>query len=135
MSVTGESAHGEAEVRYVRVVWLQARVDAGQRRTEEAVDGFQRVRGDFTARDLPYDAAVGSLDLAVLWLRAGRTAEVRELAVEMEAVFQAKKIHREALAALLLFCEAARQETATVALARRAIADIEKVWRSVSPAE
>jgi hypothetical protein len=39
-----------------------------------------------------------------------------------------------AVAALLLFCEAAKQETATVELARRTIEEIEKVRRSTSPA-
>jgi transcriptional regulator with XRE-family HTH domain len=121
-------------LNFIRVVWLQARVDAGQGRTEEAVAGLQRVRGEFTARDLPYDAALASLDLAVLWLQAGgRTAEVRELALAMGWIFQAKKIGREALAALSLFCEAARQESATVEMARRVIAEIEKTARSASP--
>jgi transcriptional regulator with XRE-family HTH domain len=121
------------ELNLIRVDWLQARVDAGQGRTEEAVTGFQRVRGEFTARDLPYDAALASLDLALLWLEAGRTREVRDLALAMGWIFQAKKIDREALAALSLFCKAARQESATVELARRAIAEIEKTTRSASP--
>jgi hypothetical protein len=122
------------EIELSRVLWLQAKLDAGQGRIEEAADGLQLVRRAFLDHDLPYLAAIASLDLAVLWLRAGRTAEVRELAAEMEAVFRAKKIRREALAALLLFCEAAKQETATVALARRTIADVEKVRRSAFPA-
>ena len=124
--------HNERELS--RVLWLQAKLDAGQGRLEEAVSGLQLVRRDFLDQELPYTAAVASLDLAVVWLRAGRTAEVRELAAEMGAVFRAKKIRREALAALLLFCEAAKQETATVVLARRTIAEIERVRRSASPA-
>jgi len=103
----------------IRVVWLDARIAAGQGRDEEAITGLEQVRRDFAARELPYDAALASLDLAVLWLKSGRTAEVRELATEMEAIFKSRKIHREALAALVLFCDAARRETATVALARR----------------
>jgi tetratricopeptide (TPR) repeat protein len=122
------------ELDLLRVVYLAARVAAGQGRADEAAAGLEQVRRAFLDHDRPYDAALASLDLALLWLRAGRTAEVRELAVEMEAVFRAKKIRREALAALLLFCEAAKQETATVALARRTIADVEKVMRSASPA-
>jgi len=123
------------ELDLIRVMWLAARVAAGQSRFEEAESGLQLVRRDFLDHDLSYTAAVASLDLAVLWLQAGRTAEVRELAAEIEAVFRAKKIHREALAALLLFCEAAKQETATIALARRTIAEIEKAGRSASSAE
>ena len=48
----------------------------------------------------------------MLWLERGRTAEVRDLAVGMGWIFQAKGIAREALASLKLFCEAARQEAA-----------------------
>jgi transcriptional regulator with XRE-family HTH domain len=123
-----------SERELARVLLLQAKLDAGQGRIEEAMRGLQRVRRDFLDHDLPYVAAVASLDLAVLWLRAGRTAEVRDLAAELEAVFRAKKISREALAALLLFCDAAKRETVTVALVQRTIVDIENARRSASPA-
>lgn len=119
----------------IRVVWLDARIAAGQGRLEDAVAGLTQVREDFAARELPYDAALASLDLAVLWLRAGRAAEVRELAVAMGWIFRAKGIHREALAALRLFCEAAKGERATVELARRVISDIERARRSAPPAK
>ncbi|HYO11760.1 MAG TPA: helix-turn-helix transcriptional regulator, partial [Thermoanaerobaculia bacterium] len=117
------------DLHYIRVVWLTARVAAGLGRREEAEAGFEQVRREFESRDLPYEAALASLDLAVLWLEAGRTAEVRELAVEMERVFKEKKIAREALAAVILFCEAARREAATVELARRVIGEIEAARR------
>lgn len=103
----------------IRVAWLTTKVAAGEGRTEEAIVGLEQVRQAFIANDLPYDAALASLDLAVLWLNAGRTAAVRGLAVEMEAIFKAKKVHREALAAFSLFCEAAKQEVATVELVRQ----------------
>jgi transcriptional regulator with XRE-family HTH domain len=121
------------ELDLIRVGWLSAKVAAGQGRTEEAIAGLAQVGRDFTARELPYDAALSSLDLSVLWLKAGRTAEVRELAVAMGWIFKAKGIDREALAALRLFCDAARQESATVELAQQVIIEIEKVRRSASP--
>jgi tetratricopeptide (TPR) repeat protein len=120
------------ELSLIRVVWLEARIAAGQGRTEEAVAGFNLARRDFADHDLPYDAALAALDLAVLWLEAGRTAQVQELAAEMQAIFQANGIDREALAALTLFCKAARQETATVELARRVMAQIEETKRTTS---
>lgn len=58
---------------------------------------------------------------------------MRKLAVAMGWIFKAKGISREALLALKLFCDAARQETATVELSRRAITEIEKERHSVSP--
>jgi hypothetical protein len=68
--------------------------------------------------------------LAILWLEIGRTAEVRDLACGMAWIFASKKIQREALAALSLFCEAARQETATLELTRSVVAKIEEIRRS-----
>ncbi len=118
------------ELDLVRVVWLTARVATGQGRREEAIDGLEQVRRDFTARGLPYDAALSSLDLAVLYLKEGRTGEVKALAREMAPIFQAQGIAREALASLSLFRDAAQQETATVELACRVIAEIEKTRRS-----
>ncbi len=117
------------ELDLLRLVWLEARIDAGQGRTAAAQAGLEQVRRKFADLDMSYDAALASLDLAALWLNTGRTAEVRELAIEMEAIFRAKKIHREALAALILFWEAAKREAATVELVRQVIAEIEKAKR------
>jgi hypothetical protein len=39
----------------------------------------------------------------------------------MLEIFKAQKVEREALAALKIFCDAAKRETATVELARRLV--------------
>jgi tetratricopeptide (TPR) repeat protein/transcriptional regulator with XRE-family HTH domain len=114
------------ELDLIRVSWLTAKVAAGNGRVEEGSAGLEQVSRDFTTRELPYDAALSSLDLAVLWLKAGRTAEVRELAVAMRWIFKAQGIAREALAALKVFYDAACQEAATVGLAQQVITVIEK---------
>jgi transcriptional regulator with XRE-family HTH domain len=120
------------ELDLIRVLWLEARVAAGQGRKEEARTRLEQVRRDFSARELPYDAALSSLDLAVLCLDQGGTGNVRTLALAMAWIFRAQGIHREALAALSLFYEAAQQETATIELTRRVIFEIERVRRSAS---
>jgi transcriptional regulator with XRE-family HTH domain len=111
----------------VRVGWLTARVAAGQGRREEAIAGLETVRREFTDRPIPipYDAALSSLELSVLYLEEGRTGEVKTLALEMGEIFKSQGIAREALASLKLFSEAAQKETATVELARRVIAEVE----------
>lgn len=48
------------------------------------------------------------------YLEEGRTREVRELAEEMLWIFKSQGVHKEALAALRLFCQAAREEKARV---------------------
>jgi tetratricopeptide (TPR) repeat protein len=115
------------ELDLIRVGWLQARVATGQNRREEAIAGLEQVRQEFTARGLPHDAALASLELAVLYLEDERTADVRTLARAMGWIFKAQGIAREALAALTLFLEAAQRETATVELTRRVAAEFERM--------
>jgi transcriptional regulator with XRE-family HTH domain len=117
----------------VRVKWLAARVAAGLGQREEAIAKLAQVRQEFTVRGISYNAALASLDLAVLYLKEGRTADVKELAREMAEIFKAQGIAREALAALSLFVEAAQKETATVELVRRVIRKVEGAGSS-SPA-
>lgn len=120
------------EMDLLRGAWLTTRIQAGQGLREEAILGLEQVRRELTAREIPFDAALASLDLAVLYLEEGRTAEVKELAREMAEIFKAQGIAREALAALTLFVEAAQKETATVELVRRVIKKVEDV-RCASP--
>jgi transcriptional regulator with XRE-family HTH domain len=110
----------------LRLLWLSSKLDAGQGRAEEAIVGLEQVVREFTALELAYEAALAGLDLAVLYLKAGRTAEVEALAAAMGWIFTAKGITREALQALTLFCEAAKQETATVELVQQVITEIER---------
>jgi tetratricopeptide (TPR) repeat protein len=98
----------------LRLGWLDGKIAAGLGRTEEAERAFLDVRAGFLERKLGYDAALVSLDLAMLYLRQSRTAELQELAEQMRPVFEAEDVHREALAALLLFQEGVRQETLTL---------------------
>jgi transcriptional regulator with XRE-family HTH domain len=128
--LAAEQANG---LDQTRVAWLTAKVKAGTGYKEEAIADLERVRDAFAADDLPYDAALADLDLAVLRLEAGRTAEVREQAENMAPIFVSKKIAREALAALKLFCDAAKQEAATVELVRRVIGEVEKARRAGPP--
>ena len=109
----------------VKVEWLAARMAAGQGRREEAISKLVQVRQEFSVRGISYNAALSSLDLAVLYLEEGRTREVKELAREMAEIFKAQGIAREALAALTLFVEAAQKETATVELVRQVIQKVE----------
>lgn len=117
-----------------RVAWVAAKVKAGTGHKEEAMTDLEKVRDAFAAEELPIDAALADLDLAVLRLEDGQTAQVREQAENMAPIFVSKKIAREALAALKLFCDAAKQEAATVELVRRVIGEVERARRAGPPA-
>jgi tetratricopeptide (TPR) repeat protein len=109
------------EVDLVHVDVLRARIDAGCGRAEEAEEAFEKARRKFFSQKprLVLDYAQVSLDLALLLLEQGRTTEAVTLSEQMRWVFSSHGIEREALAALRVFCEAARREVATVGLARR----------------
>jgi tetratricopeptide (TPR) repeat protein len=109
------------ELDLTRVVWLEGKVAAGLGRIAEARAAFEQARRAFSRRELTFDYALVSLELAVILLEQGRTAGVKALAEEMLRIFRTQKVEREALAALRLFCDAARRETATVDLARRLV--------------
>jgi len=110
----------------LRSCWLDARVSAGLGRRGEAIAALRGVRTEFAARELPYDAALASLDLVILLLEENENAEVRALAGEMVATFQRLKVHREALAAARIFQQAVQQEAATAELGRRLLRFLER---------
>jgi hypothetical protein len=56
--------------------------------------------------------------MASLWLRAGRTAEVKTLIDRTISIFRARKIRREAIGMLLVVREAFQKDQATEALLR-----------------
>jgi tetratricopeptide (TPR) repeat protein len=103
----------------LRVRWLEGLTAAGLERIEEAIATLEEVRREFAARGIAFDTALVSLDLAVIYLKQGRTAEVKELAAEMVAIFRAQRVQQEALAAVLVFQKAADRERATIEQARR----------------
>lgn len=109
------------EIDLARIDWIQGRVAAGQGRTVEALMLLRAARRKFTAEKMSYDIALVLLEEAVLLLEEGRVAEVKALARELTGVFQAKGVHREALAALRLFVESVEQDAGTAKLARRVL--------------
>ncbi|HSG40788.1 MAG TPA: hypothetical protein VLE27_14195, partial [Thermoanaerobaculia bacterium] len=102
----------------LRLSWVRAKIAAGLGETQEAERLFLETRAGFIRQGIGYDVAMVSLDLTLLYLRQGRASEVRRLAEETVALFEAQEVHREALAALLLLREAARREEVTVSIVR-----------------
>lgn len=96
----------------LRLRWLEGQVAVGLGRIEQAEVAFQEVRDAFVELGLAYDAALASLDLASVYAVQGRAVDMRCLAQEMMTIFQSRAIHREAVAALLVFRQAADLETA-----------------------
>lgn len=114
------AAQGD-EIEKLRVLWLRGRIAGGQGRREEARALLVQARQGFDQRNMSFVVALALLEEAVLLLEEGRTANVKELARELEKVFKSKGVHREALGALKLFHEAAEREEATAEQARRVL--------------
>jgi tetratricopeptide (TPR) repeat protein len=113
----------------LRLSWLRGKIAAGLGETAEAERFFRETRDGFMRQGNGYDAAMASLDLALLYLKEGRTADVLPLAEEMVKLFEAQDVHREALAAVLLFQEAARREEVTAGMVRELAGRLETVRR------
>lgn len=111
---------------HIRLRWVEARIAAGLGEREQAVAALDEVRLQFLSLEIAYDTALASLELAVLYLEDGRTAEVKELALALVPVFQSQDVHREALAALAVFQSAALVEAATAELAREIVNYLER---------
>jgi len=107
------------ELDLTRVLWVEGLVAAGMGQNTEAEVSLQQVRGQMAKREIAFDYALVTLDLAVVLLSENRTAEVRALATDLIWIFRSQQMSENALAALRLFAAAARRETATVGLARR----------------
>ena len=111
-------AVAEEPLSLAKIDWLEGRIAQGLGDPAAAEAAFHTVRAGFLAAGQAYNAALVALDLAALWLRAGRTAEVRSLVGELVGTFRALGIGREALAALLLLEGACEHERLTLDLVR-----------------
>lgn len=110
---------GSKPLDRVRLRWEEARIAFGLGRVDEAEAAFREVQQQFLDLKMDINAALVALDLAVLLSEQGRTRELKALAVELLAAFEAREIHRESLAVLLLFQRACEEERLTAELARQ----------------
>jgi len=110
----------------LRLTGLRGKIAVTQGDFAAAEAAFLEMRDGFLQQGIGYDAAIVSMDLALLYLRQGRTAELKTLAKEMLPIFRAQDVHREAVAALVLFQEAAREEQVTAAFVRELAAYLDR---------
>jgi hypothetical protein len=102
-----------------RLRWAEGRIAFGRGHLGPAEQAFREVQQDFLEHDLGYDAALVSLDLAILYAQEGCIPELKQLALDILPAFSSREVHREAMAALLLFQHACQEERLTVELARQ----------------
>jgi hypothetical protein len=130
----GHAAEGEkllAEIRalaarlgnrpdLLHVRWLEGFLAEKRGRCPDAVAAYEEVREGFAGLQMPYDAALATMNLATLYAaEGGRTADVKALAARAAPIFEAEELHAEARKALALFRQAAAEERVTVELVRK----------------
>ncbi|MEM7048644.1 MAG: tetratricopeptide repeat protein [Acidobacteriota bacterium] len=101
-----------------RADWLEGKILRGLGRPRDAETVLRGVRERFVTQDEAYDAALVSIDLALVMADLGRSHDMQVLAEEMMPLFQAVELHREAMATLLLFQQAVRENALTGAMVR-----------------
>jgi tetratricopeptide (TPR) repeat protein len=106
------------QMSLLRLRWLEGKIASALGHFPEAEELLRGVQKELVERELGYDAALLSLDLATIYASQGRSAEMRRLAEEMIPIFKSRDIHREAIAALFVFQKAAEMERVTLGLIR-----------------
>lgn len=101
--------HG-GDVLQLQLRWLEGKIHQALGRLDEAEEALLESRRGFIAQGIGFSSALVSLDLAGLYASQKRIGEMRRLAEEMLPIFQSRDIHREAIAALIVFQQAVRME-------------------------
>jgi tetratricopeptide (TPR) repeat protein len=109
-------------LNHIRLRWLEGKIDAGLGRLDPAIETLSWVRAAFAQEEAYYDEAQAGMELAELYLKKGRTADVKRLVRLMEPVFRAQGVSEEAQKALALFRRAVALESVTSDLAGRVAA-------------
>jgi hypothetical protein len=82
----------------LRQIWLRGKIAFATWQPEEAERAFLEVRRNFILQGNGYDAAMVSLDLALLYLKIGRAEEVKPIAMEIRTLFGPQDLPAEAAA-------------------------------------
>lgn len=120
----------QPRINALRLKWIEGRIALGLDRTGEAEDALRQVQKEFLSRFMGFDAALVSLDLAILYIRERRHEELKRIAFEIMPVFQSRDVHRESMAALIMFQKACEEERLTVEMAGQIAAILQRSQRS-----
>lgn len=111
----------------LRLRWMEGQLARKLGMSERAETALGEACDGFVAAELPYDAAVVGLDLALVLSESGRHAEVAELAARLADVFRSLGVGRETIAAWMVFEGAARAQLVTAKLVERMAAYLAEV--------
>jgi tetratricopeptide (TPR) repeat protein len=96
-----------------RLVWLEGIIARGLGEFDHAQRFLLRSRNLFLDKNLYFDAALVSLDLALLYLEHKKHSELKRISQLIAPILRSRGLNSEATAALLLFQRAAAAEVVT----------------------
>lgn len=114
----------------IRLRWTEGKIACGREKFDETEAAFRQVQQEFLRRGMGFDAALVSLDLAVVYAHQHRLDELKQLALEIVPIFESRDVHREAIAALVMFQQACQEERLTAELARNLASLLQQGSRS-----
>lgn len=120
--------HGD-RMHLVRLRWVEGKIARGLGRLTEAEAALRKAMDSFVDLDIGFDAALVSLDLAMVYALRGDHGQVKRLAAEMVPIFESRDVHQEAIAALLIFKQAAEAERVSLDLLSRIAAWLQRSRR------
>jgi len=107
--------HGDRTSK-LRRDWTEGMILRGLGRFDEAEQRWQRTIEGFAESGLPYEVAEVALELATLYLETGKLSEIRRLAVDAARIFSSLRLDSAAMAAWMVFQEAAERQTLSIQL-------------------
>jgi tetratricopeptide (TPR) repeat protein len=104
--------------------WLQGRIARACEQRAEAIHLFRQVYDDFAAQGRHMDLLMVSIDLAEAHVAVGEIATAGRLLAEVTPIMTAWRLHRNAMAAWLMFQQALEEQVQAGATARTLFARI-----------
>lgn len=99
--------------------WVEGKMLAGLGKLERAEAALSEAREEFRRCGRDFTAGTAALDLAAVWVRQYRWAEVTALLTTTHATFERLEVHREARMALDFLTRVAQEQVLTAAALER----------------